>query len=204
MRPTIKILEEELIMISGRSWDNLGVEKVEVALDNGEFIQANGTENWFIEWDIGELGLGDHTISARVFDMTGRESECKIAIVVNESGHDWSPQINTFYHKPDNLTNISNVVVYANITSESPFGIKSVILYWYDGNMTKNAEMYKYGINPVQGRHEEDPLNNESNNPIFGFELGQFSTNTTVTYWVVAYDTANNSIKSSERSFAIE
>ena len=104
---------------------------------------------------------------------------------------------------PENPTNISNVVVYANVTKGSSFDIKKVVLYCDNSTETIFYEMFRYAGNPVQGRHEEDPLNNESNDPIFGFELGQFSTGETITYWIVSYDTANNSEISTIKSFMI-
>jgi hypothetical protein len=68
----------------------------------------------------------------------------------------------------------------------------------------KSGDMYRYGDNPIQERHEEDPLKNMSNDPIFGLELGQFSTSTNITYWIGAFDTANNTVFSSKKSFMIE
>ncbi|HEC95241.1 MAG TPA: hypothetical protein ENI45_04675 [Thermoplasmatales archaeon] len=64
--------------------------------------------------------------------------------------------------------------------------------------------MYRYGDYPVQDRHEEDPLKNESNDPVFGLELGQFPTDTNVTYWIVAYDTAHNIKQSGKKSFIVD
>jgi hypothetical protein len=198
-----EIVEGDIITISGNSWDNVGVERVEVAMDSGEYKEVNGTENWLIEWDISELELDDHIISARAVDMLGKKSVHRISIIVNESGHEWGPQINSFYHKPENPTNISNIVIYANVTKASPFDIKRVILYCDNDTEIKSYEMYRYGDNPVQGRHEEDPLFNESNEPIFGFELGQFSTGEIITYWIVSYDVADNSKQSEEKSFIV-
>ncbi|MCK4332893.1 MAG: hypothetical protein KAV40_04875, partial [Thermoplasmatales archaeon] len=197
------IVEGDVITISGNSWDNVGVERVEVAMDDGEFKEANGTENWLIEWDISELELDGHIISARAVDMLGKKSVHRISIIVNESGHVWGPQINSFYHKPENPTNISNIAIYANVTKASPFDIKRVVLYCDNDTEINSYEMYRYGDNPVQGRHEEDPLFNESNEPIFGFELGQFSTGESITYWIVSYDVANNSKQSEEKSFIV-
>ena len=198
-----EIVEGDIITISGNSWDNVGVERVEVAMDGGEFKEANGTENWLIEWDISELELDDHIISARAVDMLGKKSVHRISIIVNESGHVWGPQINSFYHKPENPTNISNIAIYANVTKASPFDIKRVVLYCDNDTEINSYEMYRYGDNPVQGRHEEDPLFNESNEPIFGFELGQFSTGEIITYWIVSYDAADNSKQSEEKSFMV-
>jgi hypothetical protein len=198
-----EIVEGDEIIISGNSWDNIGVERVEVALDDGEFKEANGTENWFIEWDISELELDDHIISARAVDLLGKKSIHRISIIINESGHVWGPQINNFYHKPENPTNVSNVIIYANVTNASPFDIKRVVLYCDNDTEINSYKMYRYGDNPVQERHEEDPLFNESNEPIFGFELGQFSTEENITYWIVSYDAANNSEQSEEKSFIV-
>jgi hypothetical protein len=64
--------------------------------------------------------------------------------------------------------------------------------------------MYRYGDYPVQSRHEEDPLKNESNSPRYGTELGQFPTSITITYWIIATDTAHNSKQSEIFSFSIE
>ena len=198
-----EIVEGDEITISGNSWDNIGVERVEVAMDDGEFKEANGTENWFIEWDISELELDDHIISVRAVDLLGKKSIHRISVIVNESGHVWGPQINNFYHKPENPTNVSNVVIYANVTKASPFDIKRVVLYCDNNTEINSYEMYRYGDNPVQERHEEDPLFNESNEPIFGFELGQFSIGEAITYWIVPYDAANNSKQSEEKSFIV-
>lgn len=164
--------------------------------------------NWYrtlvyIYWNLNGLDLGDHTISARTFDAVGRTSVDEISIVINESGHCWGPQINSFYHQPEHPTNMSNVIVYANVTLGSPFSIQKVVLYWKNSVITKTEEMYRYGDNPVQERHEEDPLKNESNDPIFGFELGQFSTDENITYWIKACDTANNTKLSGKKSFVI-
>jgi len=197
------IVEGEFIEIAGCSSDNTGVERIEVAVDDSEFIEASGTETWFIEWNISELELDDHTISARALDTFGGESVHSIYFVVNESGHVWSPEINDIYHTPENATNVSNVVIYANVTDSSPFAIKRVVLFCDNGTIITEYVMYRYADNPVQGRHEEDPLKNESNEPIFGVELGQFSTGEIITYWIIAYDTANNSRISDIQSFNV-
>jgi hypothetical protein len=156
-----------------------------------------------VEFDISEFELGDHIITARAVDMLGKVSFHRISIVVNESGYVWGPKINNFFHSPENPTNISNVVIYANVTKASPFDIKRVVLYCDNGLKVSSYEMYRYGDNPAQDRHEEDPLLNESNEPIFGFELGQLSTGDNITYWIISYDSANNSKQSEEKSFTV-
>jgi hypothetical protein len=63
--------------------------------------------------------------------------------------------------------------------------------------------MFRYADHPVQDRHEEDILKNESNEPIYGLELGQLSVGTIITYWVKAYDFADNVKISGKNSFTI-
>ena len=153
--------------------------------------------------DLSNYGIGDHRISARSFDIDKRVSYDEISFVINESGHNWSPIINDFYHQPNNLTNTSNIVIYANVTVGSSFSIDRVVLFFDDGTQIKAKKMFMYANNPIQDRHEEDPLKNMSNEPIFGLELGQFETNTNITYWIKAFDSANNSILSSKKNLII-
>ena len=199
-----EIIEAEEIVISGKSFDNQDVKRVEVSLDNSAFLLANGTDFWEITWDISSFGLGNHNISVRAFDASDCVSFENICFVLNETGHSWTPSINSFYHKPERPTNVSNVIIYANVTTTSPFVIEKILLYWDDEVNQESTNMFRYADNPAQMRHEEDPLNNESNDPIFGFELGQFLTGKNITYWIEAFDSANNSIVSNVKSFYIE
>lgn len=198
-----EIVEEDVILISGTSWDNSGIESVEIKVDKSNYVKANGTENWFINWNISELELGTRIITIRVVDIFGKVSLLESSFVVNESGHIWGPGINSFYNKPDEITNLSNVIIYANVTKSSPFNIDRVVLFCENKTVTKSFVMYRYGDKPIQERHQEDPLINESNNPMFGFELGQFNNGDVITYWIVAYDTANNFKMSEKKSFVV-
>jgi hypothetical protein len=124
--------------------------------------------------------------------------------VLNESGHGWHPQINAMSYTSGNLTNKSNIIIYANVTDTGPFSIDTILLYCYNGTGTVSYEMYRYGEHPIQSRHLEDPLFNQSNAPLFGIELGQFPTGTSIGFWIVATDTAHNSIQSEGDSFSIQ
>jgi hypothetical protein len=95
------------------------------------------------------------------------------------------------------------MIIYANVTTTGPFAIHNITLFVYDGTNTVSYVMYRYGDYPVQSRHEEDPLINQSNTPLFGVELGQFSTGQTIGFWIVAVDTAQNKIQSEGDSFTI-
>ena len=198
-----EIFEKEIIKIEGNAFDNFEILKVEVKIDDNGWIVANGTNNWSINQDLSSLELGDHIISARAIDSIGNIFLKKISIVLNESGHSWKPKINTFYHEPNNPTNISNIIIYANVTTNNPFKIKQVVLVWDNETDIKSTDMFRYADNPVQKRHEEDPLNNQTNDPIYGLELGQLPNNTTINYFIKAIDTANNVIVSSIKFFKI-
>lgn len=198
-----EIIEAEEILVSGKCFDNQAVEKVEVSLDDGQYILANGKETWSINLDLSNFSLGEHNISVKAFDSSGCFSYNNIGFVLNESGHLWGPIVNNFYHKPENPTNESNVVVYADVTTDSPFTIQKIILYWSDGLSTESRQMFRYADNPVLCRHEEDPLINESNEPIYGFELGQFLNGKNVSYWIEAFDSANNSVITDSKNFYV-
>lgn len=197
------IVGRGLLSISGESSDNVGVNHVEVRVDNSTWIIANGTTSWTCSWDLSGFPLGDHTISARAVDGQGTASMQMIAFVVNESGHSWGPEIEQVYCLPMNVTNTSNVIVYANVSTGSPFAIDHVVLYCNNGTNTTINDLYRYGDYPVQERHEEDPLRNQSNAPLYGEELGQFPIGTTISYWIVAIDTAQNKRMSETFSFTI-
>jgi len=127
--------------------------------------------------------------------FNGLETEKVIHIVVNDSSE--MPSINKVWYAPENPTNMSNLVVYANVTGDM-FSIKKVEIE-IDGEA---KEMYLYASDPVQQRHDEDPLKNESNLPAYGIELGQFPSGSTIKFRVRAYDSAGNSALSDE--FAVE
>jgi hypothetical protein len=196
------ILNKEVIEIAGIASDNFGINRIEVYI-NDEVRIATGTHSWSINWDLTELILGDYKIVAKAFDKTDIIASDEIQVAINESGYSWGPIINEFYNDPQNPTNKSNVIIYANVTTDSPFNIDKVVLYWNNGSITSSNEMFRYGDNPIQERHEEDPLKHLSNEPIYGLELGQFPTGTNIIYWITAVDNANNIITSDEKSFNI-
>ena len=199
-----EIIDSNNLQIKGNSSDNQGLNRIEISFNNSEWIEADGKENWSIDLDISSYDIGNYLISARAFDLNGCFLTDKISIIINETGHSWGPQINGFYNKPDNPSNVNNVIVYANVTKANPFSIQKVVLCLCDGFVTKKTDMFRYADNPAQERHEEDPLKNMSNKPIYGLELGQFPTGTNLTYWIETYDKANNKIISESKYLIIK
>jgi|GEM_PF-684912 len=199
------IVERGVLMIAGESKDNDRIDSVEVRVDNDPWVSAQGTASWVYNYNLSEFSLGDHLLSAKAVDHQGTGAIQSIPFVINESGHQWGPQINELYHDPVNLTNTSNVIIYANVTTTGPFKLDHITLRYNDyyHGITHNIEMYRYGDTPMQSRHEEDPLKNLSNAPVYGKEIGQFPSGTTVDYWIIAVDTANNTRQSETFSFTV-
>ena len=197
------ITDFETISIFGHSSDNFELDRIELSIDESNYELTDGKETWSIEWDISGLDLGIHKITAKAIDKSGLISFDSVEFVLNESNHLWGPEINLLYHEPESPTNLSNIIIYANVTDDSPFGIKEVELNWDIGGTTYSKSMFRYADHPVQDRHEEDILKNESNEPIYGLELGQLSVGTIIIYWVKAYDFADNVKISDKNSFTI-
>jgi len=198
------IFEKEIININGNASDNVKISKVEVKIDNLDWILADGTKNWSIDLDLSTFELGDHIISAKAYDSIGASTVKNISFVINESSHSWKPKINNFYHLPESPTNTSNIIIYANVTTNSPYKIKRVEFVLDNGTGKKSENMFRYADYPIQKRHEEDPLKNNSNYPIYGIELGQFPNGTNISYKIKAIDTANNTITSNVKSIIVQ
>jgi alpha-amylase len=63
-----------LVNISGTSSDNIAVQKVEVRLDQGEWLAANGTTSWSLALNSSNFLNGPHALSARATDTSGNFS----------------------------------------------------------------------------------------------------------------------------------
>src|SRR4029078_2240855 len=63
-----------LLAISGTAADNFSVQKVEVRLDNGAWLQANGATTWNYSLNTSNFLNGSRTISARATDPGGNLS----------------------------------------------------------------------------------------------------------------------------------
>jgi endo-1,4-beta-mannosidase len=71
------------VSISGTATDNLGLSKVEVALNGGIWRAATGTSSWSYSWDTTVWINGSHTITARAVDTQNNISTSQITVTVN-------------------------------------------------------------------------------------------------------------------------
>jgi glycosidase len=62
------------LVVTGIATDNIAVGKVEVRLDNGDWVTATGTNSWHWELTTANFLNGSHTISARATDSSGNVS----------------------------------------------------------------------------------------------------------------------------------
>ncbi|KAA0001479.1 MAG: hypothetical protein FE048_05385 [Thermoplasmata archaeon] len=74
-----------IITIYGKASDEDGDEsitKVEVKIDDGEWIIANGTTSWSYSWDTTSVANGDYTIQVRAYDGHEYSSIASITVTV--------------------------------------------------------------------------------------------------------------------------
>ncbi|MDB6017189.1 MAG: Alpha-amylase [Pedosphaera sp.] len=62
------------LQISGTASDNFAVQKVEIALDNGAWVTASGTNSWSLNLNSANFLNGPHILSARATDTSGNVS----------------------------------------------------------------------------------------------------------------------------------
>jgi hypothetical protein len=198
------IIEESVMPISGRCGDNYKVSTVELACDRGPFYPVQGLEQWWYSLDITSLSAGDHLLTVRAIDGEGLSTLQQVSFVINASiSEDMLPQVQSLIHLPREPINTSMIWIYANVTCKGPFLLETVELYYDEGGGLSHSQMYPYANYPVQPRHEEDPLKNESNAPVFGFMLGEYPTNQTITYWIVARDTGGHTTTSEKQTIVV-
>ncbi len=188
-----EIIEKGITTISGVSRDEHGVAQVTIEAGS-TYKEIQEKSVWEIEWDTTNIPPGDYNLTVTATDYEGNKMTKRIDVVLNETGHHWSPLIMDSYHQPTKPTNQSNIIILANITQDSPFAISTVTIHYTTNNKQtiQTHNMFLYAANPIQDRSDEDPLKDKSNTPIYGIELGQFPKNTVIEYWINAYDTAKN------------
>ncbi|HEC82824.1 MAG TPA: hypothetical protein ENI53_02950, partial [Thermoplasmatales archaeon] len=73
------------IVIKGKAWDidgNESIVKVEIRIDDGEWINVTGTLNWAYSLDTTKLSDGEHKIEARSYDGMAYSNIASIKIKV--------------------------------------------------------------------------------------------------------------------------
>lgn len=76
--PTNNALISGNLIISGIATDNIAVQKVEVRLDSGSWLQATGTTLWNLGINSSNFLNGPHTLAARASDAAGNISSTNV------------------------------------------------------------------------------------------------------------------------------
>jgi len=72
--------------VTGTAKDTDGeVERVEVRIDDGPWIPANGTTTWIHEWDTTDVPEGGHTIHARSYDGEDYSDVATVSVFVGKT-----------------------------------------------------------------------------------------------------------------------
>jgi hypothetical protein len=201
---TMDLFEKEVVTIHGKARDNYKLQKVELIINENSPLLLDGKEEWSHRIDMAQLNPGEHVIQVKAYDHSGLTTHKEITIIRNDLEHEWTPTINSLFQTPKNPTNTSTIRIYSNITSDSPFSIKHVLVYYDNGTGPIKQDMFRYGDHPPQERHIEDNIQNIPNAPIYGVEIGRFQTTENIFYWVEAFDTAGNTKQSEIKSFIIQ
>ena len=73
-----------IVVIEGSAYDLDGsIERVEVRIDDGPWIEANLTSAWSLDWDTTTASNGEHTIFARSYDGTDYSVEVMVIVIVD-------------------------------------------------------------------------------------------------------------------------
>ncbi|MCK4444680.1 MAG: right-handed parallel beta-helix repeat-containing protein [Thermoplasmata archaeon] len=78
--------------VSGGAWDDIEVQRVEIRIDEGSWVQVTGTTLWDYSWDTTTVPNGEHTIYARAYDGNHYSEEANVTgIVINPTpeADDW-------------------------------------------------------------------------------------------------------------------
>ncbi len=76
--PTNNMIISGNVSISGIAADNVGVQKVEIRLDNGPWVLATGTTSWSFGLNSSNFLNGPHTLAARASDAAGNISTTNV------------------------------------------------------------------------------------------------------------------------------
>lgn len=198
------IVSDGYLNASGTTDDKSWVETVEISINRGPYQPVQGLYEWIASVDVSNLSVGEHRFTVKATDHTGNiKTRSQTFIVSGENNSDLS--INEFFLNTQNITNQTHIIVYANCTATN-YTITSVEL-WYHKYETSNwlcEQMFAYANHPVQERHVEDPLFNQTNYPIYGFELGVFDTDENISLYVKAKDSSGAEITSEILNFTVE
>ena len=166
--------------------------------------QTTSLEKWALDFNLDNIKPGIHLLKISTLDGSGNFYNDSIPIIVNDPEGFWKPSINNLTYTPIKPDNKSIIIIYANITGSNLYPVKKVLIHWIYNSTEITDEIERYADNPPQERHPEDPFRNQSNNPIYGYELGVFRTGEDIEYWVEVWDYALNRVTSDKQVITVQ
>ena len=83
-----------IVMIGGNADDVDGnIERVEIRIDSGEWIVAEGKNSWNYSWNTATVSNGHHTIYARSYDGTDYSNIASVNVVVDNVAINHPPEV---------------------------------------------------------------------------------------------------------------
>ena len=73
------------VELTGKATDDLGLQKIEVRVDNGTWMQAQGTTDWTYIVPTGDLKAGTHDLEVRSYDGTHYSTVAKTTFVYEKT-----------------------------------------------------------------------------------------------------------------------
>ncbi len=124
--PTQNGIVEGIVTVIGTATADDTIQKVEVKIDSGSWILANGTESWSYKWDTTSVINGDHTIHARSHDGNDYSNIDSVDITVdNPTSHvNQAPIVTISY--PGNMYTGYGTITLAGIASDNDGTIQNV------------------------------------------------------------------------------
>lgn len=89
--PADGIVIKTIITVSGRASDDDQVEGITFRIDEGEWMQANGTSVWSFELDPRNLRKGQHTVDVVAFDGNNYSDPVSLNVTVDRSSNGSEP-----------------------------------------------------------------------------------------------------------------
>ena len=124
--PTQNGIVEGIVTVIGTAIADDTVQKVEVKIDSGSWILANGTESWSYKWDTTSVSNGDHTIHARSYDGNDYSNIDSVdSTVDNPTSHANQAPIVTISY-PGNMYTVYGTITFAGTASDNDGTIQNV------------------------------------------------------------------------------
>lgn len=135
------------LVVNGTASDDRGLERVEVNLNDGSWLNATGTDNWTIELELEE---GVNTLKVKAIDLSGNENMTSITIN---------------YEIPYTPGTLDGVITENEYRAMESFDDGNFMLYWdYDGDVWKVGLMVNatgwisLGLDPTARMKDSDMI----------------------------------------------